>query len=149
MTGYTRFCYGRAPIMRLIQWRTQSKWGHVEHVLRDGSTIRAWFPGGVQHLPSTRVTAWEAEWRATVPMTGPQADALEAFLLAQVGRRYDWFALVGLAFGQNWSRKGRWFCSRLEDAAYEAAGLDLKGDLPTARCTPALLATSPAWQPVP
>lgn len=142
---YTRFIHSNVWFMRLIQWRTRSKWGHVEHILRDGSCIRAWFPGGVQHLPKGQQTAAASELRCTVALTDAQQDQLEAFLLAQVGKPYDWFALFGLAIGQNWSTKGKWICSKLEDAAYKAAGVDLVPGLPLPYVEPGNLASRGSW----
>lgn len=142
MTGCSRFVYSRQWLFRLIQWRTHSKWGHVEHVLRDGSLIRAAFPGGVQHLGVGVVTDSDAEMRCTVALTDAQLATGEAFLLAQVGKKYDWFALIGLFFGANWSSKSRWFCSKLEDAYYEAMGVDPCMRLPDVYVTPGRLALS-------
>ena len=143
--GYSRFVYSRWWLLRIIQWRTHSKWGHVEHVLRDGSVVCAWFPGGVQHWPVGERTDAAAELRCTVALTDAQVAAGEAFLLAQVGKKYDWFALLGLFFGANWSSKSQWFCSKLEDGYYKAMGVELVGTLPEPYATPARLAASSTW----
>ena len=144
-TVRVRFVHGRGLAFRLIQWFTKSKWGHVEHIMRDGSLISADFPGGVVHLAA----GWQdgagvtSETR-TVEVTEAQANAIEKFLLAQVGKGYDLTALLWFVFGVHWQSGDRWFCSELEDAAFFTAGVDLLpgGGLPF-RASPALLHTSP------
>jgi len=144
-TNYTRFVHSDQWFARIIQWRTKSKWFHVEHVLSDGSVVRAFFPGGVQHLPVGQVTASSAELRCQFPLTTAQIAAGEAFLLAQVGTKYDWFALIGLAFGRNWASKTRWICAKLEDGYYKAIGIELLGTVADVYATPANLAEYPPW----
>lgn len=147
-TIHVRFVHGRSLALRLVQWFTKSKWGHVEHVLRDGSLISADCPAGVVHVPAGWVDApgITAETYA-VQVTDAQADAIEKFLHDQVGRGYDLTALLWFVFGVHWQSRTRWFCSELEDAAFYAAGVPLLRDTLPFHISPAKLRTSPLLRP--
>ena len=42
------------------------------------------------------------------------------FLEAQLGKPYDWSALLKLVFQRDWQENDRWFCSELAEAALVA-----------------------------
>jgi len=45
-----------------------------------------------------------------------------AFLESQLGKKYDWMALVALPFGRNWQSPFKWFCSELVAKALVMTG---------------------------
>ena len=61
--------------------------------------------------------------RVAVPVTAEQNTAFWAFLQSQLGKRYDVGAIFGLAFHRNWRDPSKWFCSELQAAALETAGV--------------------------
>lgn len=52
-------------------------------------------------------------------------DAFERFLLDQIGKPYDYAGIAGLVLGRNWRNPDSWFCSELQAAALEHAGVIL------------------------
>lgn len=109
----------RAPgsaVIRLAQgWRA---WSHTADVLtgEPGVTVEALaLRGGVVRSTVADLTQHRSSAYITLARELP-ADALaarDAWLLAQVGRGYDWTGAVGAAWGQmrQWDDPARWWCS--------------------------------------
>ena len=142
----SRFVAGKSLISRFIQWFTWGDYGHVEHVLRDGSVISAEFWSGVTHYPVGHPVP-KGSQDFTVELTDDQCDRLESFLRAQVGKGYDWSALLGFVARSDWQARSRWFCSELEAAAYQAAGKPLLRTDVSYRVSPSMLSLSPYLTP--
>lgn len=68
----------------------------------------------------------------------PDETAGMALLGAQLGKKYDWTALVGFVLRANWAKPSRWFCSELAAAVIQAAGRRLLRE-ELSRVTPGLL----------
>lgn len=93
--------------------------------------------GGVRlrRLAELLDEASAVEW---VEVDLPDEAAASAFVARQLGKRYDWTALVGIVLRADWADPSRWFCSELAAAAVQAGGRRLlREDL--ARVTPGLL----------
>jgi uncharacterized protein YycO len=117
---------GRSIVSKLIQKQTDSIYSHAAVRLRDGSIVEAWQSVGVRqmrspfdgHSPGTKIDVFhiEAEY---------DADKVEEFLLAQVGKKYDYTSVA--RFLTRWERPNndKWFCSELTIAAFRKGGLDL------------------------
>jgi hypothetical protein len=135
---------GKSFISRLIRWFTWSVYSHAAWVCRDGSVIEAW-SGGVRHAASlgaahdagTPVDLFELD------LTEDQLQAVEEFLLAQVGMKYDWLGLCGFLSRHAMDEHDAWFCSELVTAGLNAAGVYPLLRVPACKVPPCLLALSP------
>lgn len=55
----------------------------------------------------------------------PQEYIAKAWLDQQIGRRYDWRGLLGIAFGANWTNEEKWVCAPLTLMTFIMAGASL------------------------
>lgn len=98
---------------------------HVDAVLPDGRMLGAHFKG-VQILPADYDAGpgqLARELRVDLKTTAEREERFFAFLMAQVGKPYDFKALVAFAFARDWRRQDSWICSELQAAALEACGI--------------------------
>ena len=114
---------GTSALSRLIRWRTWSEYSHAAWVFPDGSVIEAW-KGGVTHAPSIlagHVPDTEVHL-FTLDLTADQRWAIQDFLIAQIGKPYDYTAILGLGLRRDWQEEDAWFCSELVAWAFQHAG---------------------------
>jgi uncharacterized protein YycO len=130
----------------LIEWFTWSDYAHVDVVLPSGELLGARIDGGVKIRPANyKPFVKVARFGITLP---PETeDRIYAFLRRQVGKPYDYSAILGLPFRRDWHHVEQWFCSELVAAAFEQAGSPLVREL-TSRITPRDLMLSPLLQPL-
>jgi uncharacterized protein YycO len=64
-----------------------------------------------------RYPSWE---RAAIAC--PNAAGAQAFARAQVGKGYDYLAVLGVPWRTAWDNPARWYCSELIEAALAAGG---------------------------
>jgi uncharacterized protein YycO len=91
-----------------------------------------------QHKEKTVVEVYEI-----VGLTDEQRARIETFLVAQIGKPYDYLAILGFMFRKPLQKPSRWFCSELVFAACQAAGIKLLARIPPWKVSPDLLAISP------
>jgi len=73
----------------------------------------------------------------------PEQPVLD-YALSQIGKPYDWRAIVNFGFHRDWRSPDSWFCSELVAWACEAAGYPLLNPAePHDRVTPRDLMLSP------
>lgn len=115
------FCHSKTWIGRLIQWITFSKWCHVA-IQVGGVIYEADMRGGVRTVSTD---TFHDAWDQTVPLEldVPDTGALVRFLRLQLGKDYDWMALVALPWREDWQDPEHWFCSELVAAALVKGGL--------------------------
>jgi len=122
-------------LIRAFCW---SRWSHVSVLYERSHVVDATLThGGVRlrRLAELLDEASAVEW---VEVDLPDEAAASAFMAQQLGKRYDWTALVGIVLRADWADPSRWFCSELAAAAVQAGGRRLlREDL--ARVTPGLL----------
>lgn len=103
-------------------------WSHVDAILPDGSLLGArddickGIPSGVRIRPPDYY-AFAAIKKVTIYVPDVVEAAFYSFLRSQVGKPYDETAIVAFVFDRNWRDNDSWFCSELQAAAGEAAGL--------------------------
>lgn len=103
--------------IRLCTW---SEWSHVGLV--DGDTvIEATALHGVVRSPLPAAIGRAARWEfVDLPCTDP--DAILSAAASQIGKPYDFGAVVGIGFRRNWQQDDRWFCSELVAWSFDRAG---------------------------
>ena len=109
------FSTTRGPVSGLIRFFTWSDFSHVDAVLPDGTLLGA-RAGGVKIRPADYLGSAKTA-RFHVDLTPEQEAAAWAFLRNQIGKRYDFTAIIGFLFRRDWQRDGAWFCSELIAAA--------------------------------
>ena len=128
--------FGRShsPISWAIRFFTWSPWSHVA-VAYDGRVIESQAPRGVQSGTEMAMRARYSE-TATVEFHHPDPDALIAAMRSQLGKPYDYGAIVGFIFRRDWASPKRWFCSELVAWAFSATGRPLFRSNEMDRVTP-------------
>jgi uncharacterized protein YycO len=96
-------------------------------------------PPGVQIRP-----AGYRKWPVVIVYTivagpGQEADFWD-FLMAQIGKPYDWRAIIAFAINRDWRDDSAWYCSELQARALEVAGVIKPGYLGVNKVTPVMLA---------
>lgn len=114
---------------------------HVGIVVTDGMVIDSTFAhGGVREWP-------EHVWRrmdgrrvvADITIDLPNERAAAEFARAQIGKRYDWTALAGMALWGDWATPDRWYCTELMAATMQAGGIDLSDQMRRIGCRVGML----------
>ncbi|MBK2126267.1 hypothetical protein [Fangia hongkongensis] len=117
---FTRRYHFSSYFIRLLSW---SHFSHVE-VEVDGCCYSSNGSKGVYERDTKALyhsqdmlEIWESKLDDT------QKDKLIGFLKAQLGKKYDYFAALGLGlWRRDWyHNENRWFCSEIIDAAFKHA----------------------------
>lgn len=110
--------HGKSWISRAIQWQTRSPYSHVGIELDDGSVIEAWHVGGVSHSPDYRALH-SSGTMVDVFIVDKDFDKslTENFLQKQIGKKYDYSAVLRFISRRDEPADDRWFCSELVFAA--------------------------------
>lgn len=127
------FCTSQKPLSVLIRWVTGSRWSHVALVDGDEVIEAVWPRVRVARL-SDVLRAYPAHTYADLPCTTPLGVLLAA--RSQVGKPYDWTALLGLLLRRDWQLDRRWFCSELVAWAFARMGQPLFRAAALHRVTP-------------
>lgn len=130
-------------LSKVIEWDTRSKYCHAAILMRDGSLVESIEPTGVR-----RVADWQnnspSEPADLFTVAGVADEAVEAFLVAQIGKPYAMLDLVGFITRDDRDEdRGGWFCSELAFAAIAAGGVELLRDIAPFQVSPGILALSP------
>lgn len=117
------FSTTRLPLSVVIRAVTWSRWSHV--ALVDGDTvIEAVALHGVRRMPLAEAVSRTSDFALTdLPAQNPQA--ILSVAASQLGKPYDYTALLGLALRRDWQTDNAWFCSELVAWAFDAAGQPL------------------------
>ena len=156
---------GAAPLRRSIQlqfvrqatlasdviaWFSAGHFSHVE-ALVDGGRMTlgsyeasvesggAAIPPGVHYRP-VGYNRLALRVICTIPCSEAQHSLWWNFMDAQIGKEYDWWAILGFAFNRNWREPGSWICSELQARALEKAGVIPRLYLAANKITPVALA---------
>jgi hypothetical protein len=131
---------------KLIEWFTWGDYAHVDfvHPTHTDVLVGARYDGGVKYR-DRHVYTYSKVLEASVDLPGgqEQADALWSFVQYQIGRPYDWGAILGFPFRASWHDDRKWFCSELVAEAFSRVGLPLVSGDRHFRITPRDLLLSP------
>jgi uncharacterized protein YycO len=137
-----RLVSGKGISSNIIKLGTFSEWSHVDLVTPDYQFLGARIDGGVQVRKPGYDIPYKTQCFVDVPLNAAQEQRLWDFANAQVGKPYDWTAILGIAFRRDWREDDAWFCSELVAAAFEQAGRPLLQGLLN-RITPRDISISP------
>lgn len=144
MKIHLRFIRDDGIISRLIRWQDWSSGGsysHVEFRLPTGY-LGSQAPDGVKLRPLNYCTPTE-EWLCCVDVPDYVGEKILEFARAQIGKPYDWKAIVGFIIRRDWMNDNSWTCSELVTFTFLQAGFPLLRTHTTNRISPDTLALSP------
>lgn len=104
----------------LIRLFTFSRWSHCAIVEGD-TVVDATFWHGVRRSPLSDFLAHYEVEMVDIEL-GPFGEYAGMWLEMQIGKKYDWAALVALPLRRKWSDPDKWFCSELVAATLWAGG---------------------------
>jgi len=113
------FCEGRDKIARAIQLATLSNWSHVAAEI-GGVVYEATMADGVIRRSAESFYKSYPDRESTY-ITCNDHKAL-AFFNEQLGKEYDYKALVALPLRVTWEDEDKWFCSELIAKALVRSG---------------------------
>lgn len=107
---------------------TRSNYSHVELLFSDDTCITAFpFRGVVKRRFDIATKNVHGNQFAiyNVYTTKAQEAEIRKFAVEQVGKPYDWGALLALPFRAHWDSNAKWFCSELCAAAFNLVNIKL------------------------
>lgn len=136
---------GRSLGSRLIRWWTFGKYSHAAWVCRDGSVIESTMKTGVHELASlddshTDGTPVEVY---TLPISDRQYAEIDAAMRAEIGKKYDWKAILGFALHARLEQRMAWFCSELVVGVLNKCGIFPLKHIEPFQVSPTFLSWSP------
>jgi len=114
------FCRSNLPGALLIQAALFSRWNHVA-IEVEGVIYDATLGDGVAKSTPQALRAKYNEIQS-VEIPNLNERGVVAFLESQLGKSYDWTALIALPFRQDWQDPQKWFCSELAAEALIRGG---------------------------
>lgn len=99
----------------VIRTATWSDWSHVDFVLTNGNFLGARFSGGVQSRSHDYLTPSKFCY-ASVQVADIRK--VLGWATGQIGKPYDWRAILGFGFRRDWHDPGQWLCSELVAEAF-------------------------------
>lgn len=112
-----------APIINLVTW---SSFSHVAILSTDMLTVvhSTLGGGGVKEIPVSELLDASKDF-TFIEFSVNDAEAILAAARSQIGKPYDWTALVGIPFHRDWQEADSWFCSELVAWAFQEGGTPL------------------------
>ena len=110
-----RFVAGNDLTSRVIRLAEYGFWAtHVETLMPDGTLLGAHASDGVQARPKDYDRGgFSRQLLVPIPATPEQTDEFHAFLRSQIGKPYDFEAIVGIVAQCDWRNDKAWMCSEL------------------------------------
>ena len=108
------------PMSAAIRLGTWSDWSHVA-IIDGDEVIEATAPAGVRRFPVVQAIN-HAKRGAIVELPCRDPQAVIAAAVSQIGKPYDYTAILGLGLRRNWQEEDAWFCSELVAWAFQHAG---------------------------
>lgn len=107
------------PVSAMIRAATWSRWSHVAIV--DGDhVIEAVALHGVRRVPLTEAIA-RAKNHALVELPCRNYKAIIAAATSQIGKPYDYTAVLGIGLHRDWQSADAWYCAELVAWSYAQA----------------------------
>lgn len=133
---------GRGLLSRMVRFQTRSEYSHAA-ILLDDKVVEATYVKGVAAVSVEKFKCQVDVFE--VATTIGQDQKIKSFLVSQFGKFYDLTMCVRFFTRRQATRKtkGRWFCSELVFAAFQAAGIELFKHIEPWEVSPGLLARSP------
>jgi uncharacterized protein YycO len=102
----------------IIRRMTWSEYSHVDIVMPNGDLLGARANGGVQ----IRKPGYGKFTKVHHEVAVDAPDSVYEFAKSQVGKPYDWKAILNFGLERNWQEDDSWFCSELVAWTFMKAG---------------------------
>lgn len=115
-------------LLRVAMW---SKWAHCGVIYQDTVIEASALYGGVVQTPYDEFIKNSSKYEIVdFIVKDAVADRVISNMLSQLGKKYDWSGILGIAFRKrNWHDKEKWSCAEFVAWAFEKAGRALvRGD---------------------
>ena len=97
---------------------------HCDAVLPDGRLLGARFSGGVQaRAANYDLGGFSKQLLVSIPATEDQESLFYDFLQSQIGKPFDWQAILTFYFQRDWQAPDSWYCDELLAAGLAACGI--------------------------
>ena len=116
--------YVRGHTLGSVLLRNADRWGRWSHcalLSHNGTVIESTVPGGVREVPYIDFLSRHSRVEA-VKVSCLRPDRGMAFAQEQIGKPYDWRAVLGNLVRESWERPDAWHCAELVEAALVKAG---------------------------
>lgn len=113
-----RFSTTRSPISWIVRKHEKSQFSHVSLVLPDGRLLGSVLFRGVCILPGKTYKIYK-DFEVLA------SDDVLKFAISQIGKPYDYKALLGFFLKSNWNDENAWTCSEFIAWSFMKAGYPL------------------------
>lgn len=129
----------KTPMGAITRWRSWHWATHVDFVLPNGDLLSA-YTNGVHIRPDDpiRKNSYHVE-----RYTFDAPESCYDYALSQVGKKYDWWAVLGILIKRDWDNEEKWFCSELIARSCQEAGFPIIRASHMNRVMPAHLLMNP------
>ena len=138
---------GTSIASRIIKFVTRGKYSHTAIMIEDNVIIEAWQGSNEVRIIRGLSDGHKAGTKADIyeiPCTEAQEEAICAYLMSQVGMKYDYFGLISFYFNKSkYNRESRWFCSELFASACNRSGVQLLNNVEPWQVSPTMVTRSP------
>lgn len=114
------FCKSNSIGGQLIRLFTWSEWSHVGVVFDD--VVYEAVGSGVRKVPLDEVLRHYHQNCTILNVDVPDEAASRRFLEAQLGKPYDYSAIISFVSQRDWAEDDKWFCSELTETAILMGG---------------------------
>lgn len=141
-TGRILLFRGHGLVNATIRWQTRSKYSHAALLLPDFQFVIESYPGVGVRL--RKITDWRNIDIFEVPSMTPNmwVDTLD-YAQFQIGKKYDWLAIIRFVDRRRMPKNDKWFCSELVFESVKFSGLNLLNRTDSWAVAPGHLAWSP------
>lgn len=101
----------------LLRWYMGSRWSHSAIYDEDEGVVydTTFWQGGCKSQPYFDFAKKYPDSREVSLLVVNKPEA-RAWLQSQIGKKYDWTALLGIYFRRDWQEEDSWFCSEMSEA---------------------------------
>lgn len=133
--------HGRGIISSLIRWQTRGNYSHAALLLPNGQILESWQGAGVR---VKTLKNWDGiDIYHVDGIKSDQWVSAIKFAEAQLGKKYDYRAILRFLTRKKLSSNDRWFCSELVFEALRQAGVKLLDRIDSSAVSPSTLSISP------
>lgn len=136
---------GNGLISAAIRWQTRGPYSHAAVLTREGTFVEAWQGAGVREKQLHNFSNIDLY---DVPgMVDSQWDGVISFMRSQIGKGYDYWAIIRFISRRNMPANDNWFCSELVFEAMTRNNVHLFLRIVASAVSPSLLGISPRIEP--
>lgn len=123
---YLVFCNSKLPLSPIIRAVTRGRWSHVALMCDAATVLEATGAQGVTKTPLDKLVERSTEY-CIVEVNVPRGtfNKLKTAGQSQLGKKYDWWGILGLSLNRNWQDPSDWWCSEYVAWMFEQAGSPL------------------------